>query len=336
MANADHNACAQAAADARSGKAPRGRGTIRSAASLAALLAAVAGICAYLWYHPALVGHLLLLSPWDALLLSVLGLLAMATNGIYQRVVSKQFGIDLAPREWFGLAAVTAMGNYLTPFSGGLFARAIYLKRRHDFPYTDFAAVLASNYMIVIAVVSVTGTAVLLPLAAEDRSLWPLLLFFAAALSILSLSLFVPLKGLAGRHRLPLRARQVLEGFARMRRDRALLARLLGITLFNVALGALLYVAAFHAIGSPVPWRTALLIYLLTSFAFLINITPGNLGVQEIAAGLAAALLGAGGEMGFLASLVIRAVTILLAFTLGPIFSCILTRELAAVRDGEP
>jgi len=315
---------------------PQGRGIMRSPASLAAFLAAAAGICAYLGYNPDLVGHLMRLSPRDALLLYALGLFAMGTNGVYQRVVSKTFGIDLRPREWFGLAAVTAMGNYLTPFSGGLFARAAYLKRRHDFPYTDFVAVLASNYMIVIAVVSITGMAVLLPLAAVDRGLWPLLLFFAAALSVLPLSLFVPLRGLGGRHRLLLRAQQVLEGFARVRGDRVLLAKLTGITLLNVAVGALLYDAAFHAIGSPVPWRTALLIYLLTSFAFLINITPGNLGVQEIAAGLAATILGAGADMGFLASLVVRAVTILLAFTLGPVFSCILAKELAAPRDGAP
>jgi hypothetical protein len=52
--------------------------------------------------------------------------------------------------------------------------------------------------------------------------------------------------------------------------------------------------------------------------------------VQEAAASLAAAILGAGADVGLLASLIARAVAILAAFTLGPIFSYLLSRELIA------
>ena len=96
--------------------------------------------------------------------------------------------------------------------------------------------------------------------------------------------------------------------------------------------GALLYFVAFASIGFAVPFTVALLIYLLTSFTLLINITPGNLGVQEAATSLAAAILGAGADMGLLAALIVRAVTILAAFALGPIFSYLLSKELIAVR----
>jgi uncharacterized membrane protein YbhN (UPF0104 family) len=82
-----------------------------------------------------------------------------------------------------------------------------------------------------------------------------------------------------------------------------------------------------------IPFRTALLIYLLSSFSVLINITPGNLGVQEVITSLAAEILGVGADTGLLASLIIRAITILAALTFGPIFSYLLSKELAASKS---
>jgi uncharacterized membrane protein YbhN (UPF0104 family) len=97
-----------------------------------------------------------------------------------------------------------------------------------------------------------------------------------------------------------------------------------------VSIGAALYFTAFRTIGVPVPFGLALLIHLLTSYTVLLNITPGNLGVQEIITTVAAALLGAGAETGLLAALIVRAVTILCAFALGPFFSYLLSKELMA------
>ena len=58
--------------------------------------------------------------------------------------------------------------------------------------------------------------------------------------------------------------------------------------------------------------------------------------MQEAAASLAAGILGAGADMGLLAALIVRAVSILSAFTLGPIFSYLLSKELIATRGVPP
>jgi uncharacterized membrane protein YbhN (UPF0104 family) len=101
----------------------------------------------------------------------------------------------------------------------------------------------------------------------------------------------------------------------------------------NILIGALLFLVAFMSLGSMLPFRVALLIYLLTTFTLLINITPGNFGIQEAGTSMAAAILGAGVEMGLMASLMIRAATILSAFSLGPVFSYLLSKELIAKQD---
>jgi uncharacterized membrane protein YbhN (UPF0104 family) len=298
--------------------------------SLAVLLGTVAGIGLYLRSHPELFDHIRSLSLGSGLLLFLMSVLMMAANGLYLRIFAKKFNLDLRAKEWFGLAAVTALGNYLTPLSGGLVARAAYLKRRHNFPYAHFLAMLAANYMIAFAVIGVTGIVTLLTLTGTERVSWPVLLFFLATLSAILLVLFVPSTSIGSRRRWLLFVHHAMEGLHAIRRDRALMGKLIALTFFNITIGALLLFVAFGSTGFSIPFSAALLIYLLTSYTVLINITPGNLGVQEVVTSLAAAILGAGADAGLLASLVVRAVTILAAFTIGPIFSYLLSKELIA------
>jgi len=297
------------------------------------VLVAVTGIGLYLRHHPDLIGHVRAIPPGTAIPLFLMSVAVLGVNGLYLRIFAKKFGMNLQIKEWFGLAAVTAMGNYLTPFSGGLVARAAYLKHRHDFPYAHFLAMLAANYLIAFTVISIIGIVSMLTLAGTEHYSWMVLLFFLAALMSVVMASSFPSITTARRNRLFCMAQSALEGLAVIRRDRVLLGKLVALTLLNITIGALFFSVVFGSMGLSVPFRTALLIYLLSSFTILIQVTPGNLGVQEAAASVAAGILGAGADMGLLASLIIRAVTILTAFTLGPVFSCLLSKELIAARD---
>jgi uncharacterized membrane protein YbhN (UPF0104 family) len=305
---------------------------VKTIISLALFFMVAAGIGFYLLHHPELIGHVRGISPWNMILLLLLSVATLAANGLYLRIFARKFDIHLKWKEWFGLAAVTAMGNYLTPFSGGMVARAAYLKNRHDFPYAHFLAMLAANYMIAFAVIGVTGVVIMPTLSGTESFSWPVVFFFLAILSAILLVLFLPSPSIGGRHRFLCLVQQALEGMEFIERDRALLWKLVSLTVFNVVVGASLFFIVFHFMGADISFRIALLIYLLTACTVLINITPGNLGVQEAAASLAAAILGAGADMGLLAALIIRAVAVISAFALGPFFSYLLSKELIAAR----
>lgn len=305
---------------------------VRTIISLALFFMVAAGIGFFLENHPDLIGHVRGISPWSMILLFLLSVTTLAANGLYLRIFARKFDIRLKWTEWFGLATVTAMGNYLSPFSGGMVARAAYLKNRHDFPYAHFLSMLASNYLIAFGVIGVTGVAVMSSLSGTDSFSWLLVFFFLTILSAILLVLFLPLASIGGRHRLLRLLQQALEGMQFIERDSALLWKLVSLTLFNVLVGACLFIIAFHSIGTVIPFRLAVLIYLLTACTVLINITPGNLGVQEAVTSLAAGILGAGADMGLLAALVVRAATIMAAFALGPFFSYLLSKELMASR----
>ncbi|OPY04363.1 MAG: hypothetical protein A4E73_03959 [Syntrophaceae bacterium PtaU1.Bin231] len=305
---------------------------VRTIISLALFFMVAAGIGFFLKDHPELIGHVRGISLWSMTLLLLLSVATLAANGYSLRIFARKFDIHLKWTEWFGLATVTAMGNYLSPFSGGMVARAAYLKNRHDFPYAHFLSMLASNYLIAYGVIGVAGVAGMSTLSGTESFSWLLVFFFLAILSAILLVLFLPSASIGSRHRLLRLMQQALAGMKSIELDSVLLWKLVSLTLFNVLVGTCLFIIAFHSIGTAVPFRIALLIYLLTACTVLINITPGNLGVQEAVTSLAAGILGAGADMGLLAALVVRAVTIIAAFALGPFFSYLLSKELIASR----
>lgn len=301
--------------------------------SLILTLVIAGGIGLYLVHNPELVALVYGISLRHAIWLVLMCVLTFGTSGLYLKVFAGKFGMNLRPREWFGLTVVTTMGNYLTPFSGGLIARAGYLKHRHDFSYTRFLAMMAANYLIAFALISLTGIVALLTLPEKQDESWLVLIFFFATLIAVWLVSIFPSITAGSKNQMVLLVQRATEGLDIIRRDPVLLGKLIVLTLMNILIGALLFYVAFISLGSMLPFRVALLIYLLTTFTLLINITPGNFGIQEAGTSMAAAILGAGVEMGLMASLMIRAATILSAFSLGPFFSYLLSKELMAKRD---
>jgi uncharacterized membrane protein YbhN (UPF0104 family) len=252
------------------------------------------------------------------------------------RELAAKFDVALTAKEWFGLSVVTTMGNYITPFSGGMIARAFYLKRRHEFSYTQFATLLASNYLVYFWVIGVIGVLTFLLFGRVVWSYWQLFVFFVVVLISISVLILFPAVRLPGQNRIAKTLNTSLAGWELVKNDRVLLAKLVVYTLVNVSLNALGFWVAYDALGSSVPFRSALLIGMLTSFSLLIRITPGNLGIQEALIGLSSGLLGIGAGQGLLVALLVRGATMVPTFTLGPIFSFLLTRKLVMPQEAGP
>jgi uncharacterized membrane protein YbhN (UPF0104 family) len=298
--------------------------------SILVLVLVLAGIAVYLSSQPGLLVTLENI-PFEATAyLVVLRLLFLGTNGLFLRESASKFGVQLRPREWFGLSVVTTMGNYIAPFSGGMVVRAAYLKRRHAFPYTQFATLLASNYLVNFWVIGVVGIFALSTLGAALWFHWQVLVFFAVVVVSISALVVFPSITLPWENRLVQHVNTSLRGWGLVKKDMSLLTRLMAFTLVNIVLNGFSFWVAYSALGFPVSFRVALLVGLLAAFSILLNLTPGNLGVQEAVVSLSSELLGTGAVQGLLVALLIRGATLIPVFTLGPIFSFLLTRELGA------
>ena len=88
----------------------------RQALSILVFLAVTCIIGLYLNSNYDLLRPILNISLVNALWLIALTVMLISMNGLFLKTFATKFGIDLHFLEWFGLAMITTMGNYLTPF----------------------------------------------------------------------------------------------------------------------------------------------------------------------------------------------------------------------------
>ncbi|MCE4606745.1 MAG: flippase-like domain-containing protein [Desulfurococcales archaeon] len=260
-------------------------------------------------------------------------LLFQLTNGLLLRELASKFGVHLKPIEWVGLPYITTMGNYITPFSGGMLARATYLKYRHSFPFAKFVSTLGASYLIYFWISTIAGIADLAVLGAGSSIYWKLMAFFFIILVLVSALAMFPSIKLPWNNKLVIAINSSLEGWVIIRSDWLLLARLSIYTLFSILLNGISFWLGFSALlGTSPSFGIVFLISLLAGFTILIRITPGNFGISEAIVSLTSGILNIGAGIGLMAMLVIRAASLVPVFTLGPIFSFLLTKEIGKHR----
>ena len=279
----------------------------------------------YLFKHPGTFAPLKNLTFTSALLLVSLRATMLLVNGLLLKDSALFFRVKLRPKEWIGLSFVTALGNYLTPFSGGMVARAGYLKRIHDLPLTKFAVILASYYLIVffgVAVVGLVDSLFIMKTSAQLQ--WQIPVFFGCVAGGIGALVILPLPLISSNRMLLRKIGEALEGWKLIRNDRPLILRFSGYTFLNIFTNGLLFFIAYRSLGADILFSHALMISLIAVFSLLINITPANLGIQEAVVSIASGGLGQGVGEGLVVVLLVRAATMLLVFTLGPIFVLVL------------
>ena len=307
----------------------------RQVLSVLVFLAVVCVIGLYLKSNDDLLRPILNISLANTLWLIALTMMLIGMNGLFLKAFAIKFGVDLYFLEWFGLAMITTMGNYLTPFSGGLVARATYLKHRHAFSYTKFLTLITANYLVVFWVIGMAGVPTMIIFYNSSRFFWQLTLLFASLIAAISGLVMGRMVKMPGNNRLTKLINTMLDGWDLIKNDKSLLIKLITFSFINITLNGFLFLVAYNATGYTVHFTTALLISLLSAFSLLVKITPGNFGIQEAIISLSSEMVGAGAGIGLLVSLLIRAASLIPAFTLGPIFSFLLTRKLTAHRSDD-
>ena len=297
--------------------------------SVVVVIIVVLAIAIYLYYQPYSLRFLKNVSLSNLIFLIIIRLLFQASNGLLLREFASKFGTFLKPKEWFGLSIVTTMGNYLSPFSGGMIARAAYLKHRHSFPYARFASLMAASYLIYFWAVGATGGITVILYGKDLMFYRQMILFFVGIVLIMSILIILPPIRFSRINRLTTVINNAIDGWACIKVDKTLLLKLTIYALTCICLNGLSFWVAFTALADfPVSLGAVFLISLLSVFSILFNLTPSNFGLQEAIISLTSGMFGIGTGLGLMASLLIRAASLIPAFTLGPAFSFILTREL--------
>ena len=255
--------------------------------------------------------------------------ISIAINGLVLVVMLYPFGVRLRWTERYGLTAIVSMGNYAPIPQTGPAARGLYLKKVHGFPLSTYTAAVLVVYVIALAIHGLVGLAgVSIFALVETTPPWPLWMIFAACSAASLLLLALP------RITLPFSSfARFKDGFQTLRNQK-IIGRISCLQLLQTLVAAASLWLAFAAIQQSTGFGTCLLLTAMVLCSGIFNVTPGNIGVAESAAWLTASLLGYDAALAVIAYTVQRAASAATLFTLGPIFTIMLSRRKKAV--GKP
>jgi uncharacterized membrane protein YbhN (UPF0104 family) len=306
---------------------------------LVAGLAILALVLAYLWGQRGAIEQIDLAAiRWEMVVLLLATRLATRVlNGLMLKWFSAHLEMPLDAVEWFGLTVTASAFNILSPYAGGVVARAAYLKKRHEFPVTRFMSMMGASYVVNLFVSAViTGTLMAINPAPLGTALWPLVIVHAILGTGMLTVMLVPLRWPFGRSNRVFRLiASTLEGWEVLRRSPALILKQIGLTVAQQLLLGVELCWALAALGHGATYWQTMLVTELTTTASLVRLTPGNIGISELLAGLFATVAGASSFSVVSAAVLTRVAGLLIVLPLGPLFSYHLTRRITALPKGE-
>ena len=248
-------------------------------------------------------------------------LLLVALQVVYLVVQSGRFHVVLVKLAdtrvgfgaWLQLFVIGRFLNLFLPQAGNVY-RAVELKRRHGVGYTRFAAAFVNAPWVAMVLNFALGAAVVaLAQPAARVGGWPLAALLALAAGVtaaapLVAALLLPLvprrfRLLAWLHG---RLSEMVAVTLGSLRDVGYLLRVVAWTLAAFVQATAMLWVGFVALGSDVGLAQAVAFYVLLQLATYLPLTPGNLGVQELAFGVLAAGLGSAAVDGVIVSALVR------------------------------
>lgn len=200
--------------------------------------------------------------------------------------------------------------NNLIPYSGVAY-RGIYLKKHYGVSYTE--------YTVTCYIFGIIGLTLLLAIAALLLSFHHHAIIFITSIIILIIlmkfkfHLFKKLPQINFRnHRINFYIKKLELIEVQLKKIINSNKRILFLLTFisSLCVDFLVYACVFISIHPSMPWDILLYIYLAYSLAWLIKLTPGNIGVQEILMGGLTSIVGLGIVSGITISMMLRIINL--------------------------
>jgi uncharacterized membrane protein YbhN (UPF0104 family) len=200
----------------------------------------------------------------------------------------------------------------------GTLFRANYLKHHYGLAYAHFATFFLYITFLMTATASGIGLIILAGIYGLDGYENKVLAGIFALTFIASLLfLFIPLPLPRGQRRLITLLRNFLSGREQISKEKKTVLLVSVLLALNFLLVALRLGIIYHSMGKDIHFGGYLILGALGFVVLFIGLTPGSLGVRELVLSFGAVVLGIPFEVGLLAAMVDRAVTISYSFVAG-------------------
>jgi len=282
----------------------------------------------YIYTHFSDFKALLNINPLWIFPIAIIFLCSTVVNGVIFKTIMIPFHVTLKPKEWYGLSIVTSFYNLITPFRGGAVARAVYLKKHHSFSYTNFIATMLGVYVIQFFIITLVGM-INLYFIYKYHNVFslPVFIILFCIFAILTSVIFFNVRFPFSLNPILNKLFEIGNGWNIVRNNEKILFVSIVAIIIQLMLGVSGTMIIYTAIGIKLTVVQALFLVTISSLAGLVSITPGNLGFAEAVSVLSALVLGISPVQSLSASIVNRAISTIIFFILGPIFSYILLRK---------
>jgi len=251
-----------------------------------------------------------------------------ALNAYSLRIVVHKYSKKKIPyTAWFKIFMLGRFLNKLAAQTGNIY-RSTKLKKDFDISYTEYVTIFISffwfdivfNFIVALVIFSLFGSHG----NANDIRIVYLLVSLVLCAVAAPLIANAILKRITFKSRWPLWAHTKLSevfGYAvENLRDYPFMAKLLSMNILVFLHNGLLYYICFFSMGVSVSPAEIAVFYALSKIGTYINITPGNLGVQELYSGFISEFLGIGMGQGVIISVIVRSIGFVNQIVLGILF----------------
>jgi uncharacterized membrane protein YbhN (UPF0104 family) len=256
--------------------------TQRRLLSAAVLAITVGGLVYYAVTNWGDFENLTLASPIFIVPTIPLLLLRYLMIGLTTRELMRPLGLKLGVAEATALSIMTGFYNVVLPFRGGVATKAVYLKTRYGFSYTNSLATLSASYILTLLISSLLGLAtLLLTYSSTGFASGVLLLAFGGIfVGLVFVVLFSP-KIPETRFGWINRGVHVINAWDVIKQNRRLILVTSVLTLLQALALSADTLLLFKVFGVAVPFGKCIFMDSVGSLAQLIQVTPAGLGVNE-------------------------------------------------------
>ncbi len=262
-------------------------------------------------------------------------------NGLYvgllNQVVGAHLGAWLNFRRWASLGFASTLMNHFLPSLSGMALRATYYKQVEGMPFARFASAMAVIHVINALMNALAAMVVLVWMRSSTGVMsWPAFIVMAAVAlcSILLLTLSPKPSGPPAESGFRAIWGTVHHGWEELRSSPRLLAKVAGIVIGGIGLNATRLFVVYLALGHPLSFAGCVLVGVVTQLGTVLSFTPGALGIRDGAIVLGSIAVGVGAETSVLASVLDRAVLLVVVLIIGPFAALKVSREIARGEAG--
>lgn len=288
------------------------------------ILALLSWYLAIHWYE---LKPILRLSPLNLTLLYTISVAGIYIGALAQKILFRALGVKTHLWDMFVLLNVTYLLSYV-PMKFGTFFKASYLKTHYNLSYAHFGVSVMYLTLIMTLITPLVGAALLLTV--YDIKTWEaqlLLLVFVISMLASFLLLFAPIPMPKGENRISKILRNFLQGRKSVMKDKKTLFESALLMNTSFILSSARIGIVYNCLGQHLSPAGFLILGTVGYVLIFINITPGSIGIREVALGAVASVLGVPLSIGMSAALIDRAIALSYSFIVGGICTIMLWRK---------